>query len=210
MTQRFSRRQFGQLGVAATIAAIGTSSFAARAATPIQSTQFGEAPTTGGARPGPFGAIPSPLQTTGATPRSIHVAKANVDAPVEIVGIVNGAMQNPTGPWVVSWYKETAKLGEIGNAVLAGHKDYWNVGPSVFWSLGDLTKDDQIDITGDDKQVYSYAVDWQKLVSADNAPLQEIVGTTKNESVTLITCGGDFDYTTGHYLSRIVVRAHRV
>jgi LPXTG-site transpeptidase (sortase) family protein len=194
---------------AASVAALGALSDKALAQS-IQSTQSGEMPTTGGMRPGPSGANPTPLAQTGAVPVSLHIDKAQVDAPVEVLGIYNGVMENPTGPWVVSWYKETAKLGQTGNAVIAGHVDYWNVGPCVFQHLADLQKDDQVQVTGDDKQVYTYAVDWQKLYQADNAPLQEIVGTTKNQSLTLITCGGEFDYSTGHYLYRTVVRAHRV
>jgi hypothetical protein len=210
MDRRISRRRLGQLGLAAaSVAAAGAISNNALAQS-IQSTQFGEMPTTGGLRPGPLGFTPSPLAEVGAIPASIHIEKATVDAQVEVIGIVNGAMQDPTGPWVVSWYKETAKLGEIGNAVLAGHVDYWDVGPCVFQHLSLLAKDDQIQVTGDDKQVYTYAVDYQKLYQADNAPIQDIIGTTKNESLTLITCGGEFDYATGHYLYRTVVRAHRV
>lgn len=210
MERRISRRQFGQFGLAAaTAAAFGAVSTRALAQS-IQSTQNGETPTTGGLRPGPLGALPPQLAEIGAIPTSLHIQRAGVDAPVETIGIVNGVMENPTGPWVVSWYKETAKLGQTGNAVIAGHVDYWNVGPCVFQHLADLAKDDQVQVTGDDKQVYTYAVDWQKLFQADNAPIQEIVGTTKNQSLTLITCGGEFDYTTGHYLYRTVVRAHRV
>ncbi|MEZ4505001.1 MAG: hypothetical protein R2848_03815 [Thermomicrobiales bacterium] len=43
-----------------------------------------------------------------------------------------------------------------------------------------------------------------------NAPLDKIVGPTDNESLTIITCGGPFDYTNGVYLERTIVRAHRV
>lgn len=210
MDRRISRRRLGQLGlVAASVAAAGSISRDALAQS-IQSTQFGEMPTTGGLRPGPQGNTPVSLAETGAIPASLHIDKAQVDAQVEVVGIVNGVMENPTGPWIVSWYKETAKLGQTGNAVIAGHVDYWNVGPAVFRDLATLQQDDQVQLTGDDKQVYTYAVDYQKLYQADNAPIQDIVGTTKNESLTLITCGGEFDYATSHYLYRTVVRAHRV
>ncbi len=210
MDRRISRRRLGQLGLAAaSVAAVGAVSNNALAQS-IQSTQYGEVPTTGGLRPGPLGYTPPSLAEVGAIPASLHIEKAQVDAQVEVIGIVNGQMQDPTGPWIVAWYKETAKLGEIGNAVIAGHVDYWDVGPSVFRYVSQLVKDDPIQVTGDDKQVYNYAVDWQKLYQADNAPIQEIVGTTKNESLTLITCGGEFDYATGHYLYRTVIRAHRV
>lgn len=211
MAQRISRRRFGQFGLAVgAIAALGMTPLGATAAPPIQSTQFGEVPTTGGLRPGPLGNTPVSLAASGARPVSMHISKAAVDAQVETIEIVDGVMQNPTGPWIVSWYKETARLGEIGNVVIAGHVDYWNVGPSVFYNLKDLSSGDPIQLTGDDRQVYTYQVDWDKLFDVLNAPIQEIVGSTPAESLTIITCGGEFDYATGHYLQRRVVRSHRV
>ncbi len=119
-------------------------------------------------------------------------------------------MLDPTGPWVVSWYKETPKLGAQGNTVMAGHVDYWDVGAAVFYNVKDLKKGDLITITGDDGKVYTYKVDWVRLYSTADAPIQEIVGPTKKRALTLITCGGEFDYTNGVYLQRTVIRANYV
>lgn len=179
----------------------------------IVSTQTGEVPTTGGLRPGPVSAVSTlAAPQVGAIPKSIRIPDAQVDAQVEQIDIVNGVMQDPTGPWVVSWYKETAKLGQSGNVVMAGHVDYWNVGPSVFQNVKDLKSGDSISITGADGKVYTYAVDWNKLYNADAdaQTIQDIVGATPGQNLTLITCGGTFNYDTGHYLQRRVVRAHRV
>jgi LPXTG-site transpeptidase (sortase) family protein len=177
---------------------------------PIESTKSGEMPTTGGLRPGPIGLNPIPAKSAGVAPVSIQIEKAGVDAEVEQIEIVDGKMQDPTGPWVVSWYKDLAKIGEFGNAVMAGHIDYWDVGPAVFYNLNTLQEGDRIIVTGEDQQTYTYEVEWVKNYDADNAPINEIVGETGEESLTLITCGGPFDYETGHYLQRTVVRSHRV
>jgi LPXTG-site transpeptidase (sortase) family protein len=179
--------------------------------TPIQSTQLGDVPTSGGARPGPGTQIaPSAPAATGAVPVAISIPNAQVDAAVEEREIVDGVMQDPTGPWVVSWYKETPMLGAPGNTVMAGHVDYWDVGPSVFYNVGDLKEGDLITITGDNGKIYTYKVSWVKLYNADDAPIQEIVGPTDKRALTLITCGGEFDYTNGVYLQRTVVRANYV
>lgn len=182
----------------------------ASAATPVGATRSGETATTGGSRPGPLGSAPAVSATLGARPRAIQIGALGVDAQVETVQIVDGVMQNPTGPWIVSWYQETAKLGSVGNIVLAGHLDYWDVGRAVFYDVGHLQKGDRIAVTGDDKQTYAYEVDWTKRYDVANVPIQEIVGPTPTESLTLITCGGPFDYQNGVYLQRTVVRAHRV
>jgi sortase (surface protein transpeptidase) len=176
----------------------------------IVSTQRGEIPTTGGQRPGPIGIEPEVSQAQGVLPISIAIEAINLNAQVETIQIVDGVMQDPTGPWVVSWYKETGKLGEIDNVVMAGHLDYWDVGPAVFYSIGQLQPNDQIDVTGDDGETYSFAVEWVEQYDAANAPIQDIIGPTDAENLTLITCGGPFDYQNGVYLQRTVVRAHRI
>ena len=176
-----------------------------------QSTKQGETPTSGGARPGPATAVAAtPEPVKGAVPVSISIPNAQVDAAVEQREIVNGVMQDPTGPWVVSWYKETPKLGADGNTVMAGHLDYWDVGPAVFYNVGSLKKGDLIKINGDDGKIYTYKVDWVKQYDANNAPIQDIVGPTTKRALTLITCGGPFDYQNGVYLQRTIVRANYV
>lgn len=179
--------------------------------TTIQSTQLGDVPTSGGARPGPGTQIAPPTPAvTGAIPLSISIPNAGVDAAVEEREIIDGVMQDPTGPWVVSWYKETPKLGAQGNTVMAGHVDYWDVGPSVFANVSSLKEGDLITITGDNGKVYTYKVSWVRLYSTADAPIQEIVGPTNKRALTLITCGGEFDYTNGVYLQRTIIRANYV
>ena len=176
----------------------------------IGATKQGEIPTTGGQRPGPIGVQPESAEVQGVLPVSIAIAAINLNAQVETIQIVDGVMQDPTGPWVVSWYKETGKLGEVDNIVMAGHLDYWDVGPAVFYNIAQLNQNDEIDVTGDDGVIYKYAVDWVKQYDANNAPIQDIIGPTTTEDLTLITCGGPFDYQNGVYLQRTVCRSHRM
>lgn len=176
----------------------------------IVSTKLGEMPSVGGQRPGPIGADPEAAEIEGALPVAISIEKIAVTAQVETIEIVDGVMQDPTGPWVVSWYEETGTLGELNNIVMAGHLDYWDVGPAVFYNIKSLAKGDKIEVTGDDGQLYTYEVDWVQQYDAANAPIQDIIGPTDTEDLTLITCGGPFDYQNGVYLQRTVVRSHRV
>jgi LPXTG-site transpeptidase (sortase) family protein len=202
------RRIATALGLLAIVVAM-TASVAAQGT--IESTEVGEMPTSGGMRPGPIGLQPEePVRREGVLPVAIRIEKAGIEAEIETIEIVDGIMQNPTGPWIVSWYKETAKPGEIGNIVLAGHLDYWDVGAAVFYNIGLLEPADRIEVTGEDGVIYIYEVDWRENYDAANAPIQDIVGQTEDENLTLITCGGPFDYQTGEYLQRTVVRAHRV
>lgn len=183
---------------------------AAMAYAPVKASKLGETPTSGGMRPGPLGLNPAPFRKLGVQPVAIKIAKASVDSQVENQEIVNGVMQNPSGPYIVSWYKETGKLGEDDNIVMAGHLDYWDVGQAVFFNLGKLKKGDLVEVTGADKTVHTYKVEWvrnYKTADLDQKGVQKIVGKTAKEELTLITCGGPFDYQKGEYLERMVVRA---
>jgi sortase A len=204
-----TRRQVLGVGALTVASVIGLSAGAAAQET-IVSTKQGEIPTTGGQRPGPIGTEPEASQAQGVLPVSIAIEKISLNAQIETLQIVNSVMQDPTGPWVVSWYKETGKPGELDNIVMAGHLDYWDVGPAVFYNIGQLEQGDQIDVTGDDGLTYSYAVDWVENYDANNATIPDIVGSTDVEALTLITCGGPFDYQNGVYLQRTVVRSHRI
>lgn len=179
----------------------------------ISPRELGEQPTFGGARPGPVNAVPG-LRTPGMLPVSLHIEVIALDADIEQQQIDDGVMQNPSGPFVVAWYKETGRLGEErNNIVLAGHLDYWDVGPAIFYDLWKVEAGNKVQVTGKTGATFVYKVDWvkdYKIADLDTATIQEIIGPTKNESLTLITCGGDFDYDSGEYESRIVVRASRI
>lgn len=172
----------------------------------------GPMPTTGGMRPGPVDAIPASglARRVGARPVAIRIPAIQVDTDVETARIIDGVMQDPSGPWIVAWYSQTDRVGVPGNAVFAGHLDYYGVGPAVFWRLSELQPGDVIEITGNNGHLYRYRVEWVKAFDTATAPVAEIVGPTTTESVTLITCGGTFDPAHGGYDQRVVVRAVRI
>jgi sortase (surface protein transpeptidase) len=181
-----------------------------------------EVPSTGGSRMGPVVQAssriaapepePEPEVVAGVAPIALQVDKFGIDAPIEIGTVVDGVMLDPSGPWVVSWYEPLGKVGEGGNVVMAGHVDYYTVGPAVFWNVRDLVPGDIVRLVGEDGQSYEYAVQWmqQYNVVTDLTPQviqNDIVGDTGEETLTLITCGGDFDPTTATYNQRWVLRA---
>ena len=181
-----------------------------------------EVPTTGARRPGPIilaatrvaAPEPEPEPVEGVAPIALQVDSVGVDAPIELGAVVDGAMQDPSGPWVVSWYEPLGKVGEGGNVVMAGHVDYWNVGPAVFWDVRYLPEGEVIRVVGEDGKNYEYAVQWiERYDAAGLTPeviQNDIVGDTGEETLTLITCGGTFDPATGEYNERWVVRANLI
>ena len=176
--------------------------------------EMAEVPSTGGRRPGPMLPVPSRpggVRRRGVVPIQMVIEQAAVDAPVEQVDIVDGVMLNPSGPWVVSWYDDLGALGEGGNVVMAGHVDYWDVGPAVFWNLTQLAPGDPIRVVAEDGQEFRYALEWTKnYVVADmtQADFDEMLGDAGQEALTLITCAiGTFDEATQEYRERTVLRA---
>jgi sortase (surface protein transpeptidase) len=145
----------------------------------------------------------------GEVPVAISIESIDVAADIEVLETVNGTMQAPTTAEVVSWYKETPRLGEAGNAVLAGHLNYWGVPEGVFFDLAELEEGDLITITGDRGGLYRYRV-----TSVEDLPISEgpdeALTAGDGETITLITCGGEWDPSASEYQSRTVVKAERV
>jgi sortase (surface protein transpeptidase) len=146
----------------------------------------------------------------GSIPERLTIDAAGVNHDVEVLEIVDGVMQAPTGPNVVSWYKETARLGESNNLIIAGHLNWWNVPEGPFFHLNTLEEGDRIELTGEDDTIYVYEVQWVQQESNLEAPVPEVVGPTDKPSLTLITCGGEWDTSISEYNERTVVRAVQV
>ena len=176
----------------------------------IRPTGVGDVPSTGASRPGPANIVQERIIVEPVAPVGLAVEAAGIDAGIEALRVVDGVMQDPTGPWVVAWYENLGAIGRTGNVVMAGHIDYWNVGPAVFYNLSTLEPGDEVVLSGDDGKTYPFAVEWVRQYDSASMPLDEVTGPTDMQSVTLITCGGAFDYASGLYLQRTVVRANRI
>lgn len=164
---------------------------------------------------GPLGLNTTTVPAEGDVPVAINIPDAEVDAEVEIQQIVDGQMLDPSGPWVVSWYEQTAMVGTTGNAVMSGHVDYWEVGPAVFRNVANLQPGAEIRVVGQDGATYVYALEYIERVyiadlTAEEVNSPRLVGNTDYAALTLITCGGEFDREAGEYLSRDIIRARLV
>lgn len=175
----------------------------------IKPTGVGPVPSTGASRPGPANIVNDRFGSGTISPVGLAIPSAGVDAGIEPLRVVDGSMQDPSGPWEVAWYENLGSLGTLGNVVMAGHIDYWNVGPSVFYNLNIVQPGDEIVVSGDDGRAYPYTVEWVQQFDSTSMPLDEVTGPTDGQSLTLITCGGAFDFVNGQYLQRTVVRANR-
>ncbi len=131
---------------------------------------------------------------------SIHVSTS-----VGIVGLQpNHQVQVPQSIRTVSWYRYGPTPGQVGSSVVLGHVDS-RTRPGVFFELKTLQVGATITVTLADRVVTHFVVRRVVEYSKTSFPDRLIYGSHGTRSLNLITCGGVFDHTTGHYESNIVV-----
>jgi LPXTG-site transpeptidase (sortase) family protein len=141
----------------------------------------------------------------------LMIPSLEIDAPIITLGVdADGAMQTPDNPTDVAWYDFSGRPGEGSNIVMAGHLDYVNYGPAVFYRLKEAQAGDEVRLALVDGTVAPYRVIDVTFYDEATAPVEEIVGPTEREIVTLITCAGSFDRNAREYDKRVVLRAERV
>lgn len=148
-----------------------------------------------------------------SVPVAIDIPFIRVRAQILSLGLTaGGAVGVPplTRSFLTSWYNRGATPGSPGTAVIFGHVDAAAVGPAVFYRLGDLRPGDLVYVTLKDGSTGLFRVYSAALYAKAEFPNQAIYGYTSWPSLRLVTCGGQFDYTTGHYLSNTVVFAQYV
>lgn len=104
------------------------------------------------------------------------------------------------------WYQKSPTPGQQGPSVILGHVDA-AAGPSVFYNLGKLRAGDQIAVTRADNTVAIFTVDKVAEYPKAAFPQFTVYGNTINAQLRLITCGGTYDRSIGHYVNNIVVFA---
>ncbi|MCY1141582.1 class F sortase [Actinoplanes sp. Pm04-4] len=140
-------------------------------------------------------------------PTRVRIPALSVDEAVIGLGQnPDGSMQVPTDARTVGWYTRAPTPGSLGPAVLAGHVDYQGA-DGTFARLSTLRAGDQIDVTRQDGVTAVFAVTRVDRYAKNKFPADAVYGTIDHAGLRLITCGGDFDNRTGHYIDNIVAYA---
>lgn len=157
----------------------------------------------------------------------IRIPTIGVDARVGTRTVGRDAiMPNPGGPADVVWYDLGLWEGLGGspgggqNAIFSGHVDYAdpvpyaNVsyrGQGVFSQLNLLSQGDVIEIDYRGQTLRYRVASRRQLTSGGQTDWASIWSSnTGVDTITLYTCGGEFNFQTREYESRIVVRATRI
>ena len=145
-------------------------------------------------------------------PRYLSIPKLGVvNARIIAVGVKsNGELGTPNNIFDVGWYEASGKPGQGGVMVIDGH----NGGPhvhGVFKDLPNLVEGDIIKIERGDGKIFEYKVVENKTVVLSEADAYMKTAfkspVSGKESVTLISCTGEWSQAQGTYLSRQFTRA---
>ena len=182
-------------GIAAVIVAVGAQEHAPQPA-------LSAAGATGQSETG--SSVPRSL------PVSIDIPAIGVHSKLLRLGLSSdGAIKVPplsATPGEAAWYKYSATPGQIGASVIEGHVDTYK-GPGVFFRLGGLRPGDVVKVRLADAVTAVFRITGVRQYLKSQFPARTIYAATRYAALRLITCGGAFDYSTGHYLSSTVVFA---
>lgn len=146
----------------------------------------------------------------------LHVEPTNVVIPR--IGVISDLVDlglNPDNSLEVpedyskaGWFTGGSYPGDLGGspALIVGHVDN-KEGPAVFYALDQLKIGDEILVGRADGSTAVFVIYDGQQFPKDTLPTDEIYGDRKGSELVLITCTGEFNPQTGHYLDNYVVRA---
>jgi LPXTG-site transpeptidase (sortase) family protein len=171
------------------------------------------------ARPAVTGSVSTPSaqavapEVARSRPVAIKIPKIGVSAPITQLGLQSdGSVEEPplSRPNLAGWYEKGPTPGEKGPAVILGHVDAHRQA-AVFYDLKKLRPGDRILVTRADKSVVTFAVQRLQQVQKSNFPNKVVYGEVLDYAgLRLVTCGGDFNRQTGHYVSNVIAFARMV
>jgi LPXTG-site transpeptidase (sortase) family protein len=147
-------------------------------------------------------------------PRYLNIDKLGIkNARVIEVGVdAKGQMQTPNSIYDAGWYIGSKLPNQGGTTVIDGHNGANQKG--IFKELNTLVAGDILSIEMGDGSIYNYRVydNVQIELKKANQYLTDMMTSPVQgqESVTIITCSGEYSLTQKTYLSRQFVRATRV
>lgn len=144
---------------------------------------------------------------SSATPTRVMVPSIGVTAKLQSLKTdSHGVLQPPTNFTDAGWFSAGVRPGNIGPAVIAGHFDA-AVGPAVFDKLRLVRPGAEIDVPRSDGTTARFRVTRSAFVSKALFPSSAVYGATPDAQLRLITCGGTYDSSVGHYDDNLVVFA---
>ncbi|MEV5594430.1 class F sortase [Streptomyces sp. NPDC052496] len=182
----------------------------ARAQAPPQpSADQGFAAGAHGGRPS-AAPTPPPPPMPASRPLRVRIPSVGVDAPLMRLGLdESGGLATPPqeDKNLAGWYEDGNTPGTTGTSLVAGHVDNRS-GPAVFYNLGSLKKNHQVEIVRADGRTAVFSVDAVEVYDGADFPDKKVYEPASRPELRLITCGGGFNKARQEYLGNVVVFAH--
>lgn len=144
-----------------------------------------------------------------SVPSYLAIPKLKISAPVTAVHRTSdGSVGTPPLKEhnLAGWYDESVSPGENGPSLIDGHVN-GDGRNSVFANLKALQKGDLITVTRRDGATVKFQVTWVQITRKSGFPWDSVLGWTVGPTLRLVTCGGPFNYSTGHYRDNVIVYA---
>lgn len=120
-----------------------------------------------------------------------------------------GMLEAPASFGATGYWGDGPTPGEFGPAVIGAHVDS-KAGPAVFYRLGSIKKGALVTVGRADRTTATFVVDKVARYAKADFPTQLVYSVADRAEIRLITCGGAFDQSIGHYVDNIVVFGHLV
>jgi Sortase domain len=144
-----------------------------------------------------------------AEPSRVVIPAIKADALIVNAGVLDDGSMDVPPFGLAGWFHVGPAPGEPGPAVIVGHVDS-KKGPDVFYRLKDLKPGDEVFVYDKSGDLAVFVVDSSETILKSELPTERIWNSTPQPVIRLITCGGKFDRSTGHYLSNTIVYGHLV
>ncbi len=155
---------------------------------------------------------PASEPTIGPVARPVQLTIPSIGVRTGLVHLgltTSGTLQVPKTTSVAGWYTGSARPGAIGSAVIVGHIDS-TTGPGVFYHLDQLHRGSKVYVKRADGTLAVFQVTAVRSYPKERFPTDAVYGPEPDAELRLITCGGAFDFATGHYLSNTIVYADMI
>lgn len=177
-------------------------------------TEGAASPSSSGS-PAPFsaGGLQDPSVPTSApesaagVPERVQIPSIGVDSALEDLALGDGGrLDAPVDFDLAGWYSDGVVPGEVGPAIIAGHVDS-PTAPAVFARIGELAPGAEVIVTLSDGAALTFEVSGSMQSAKAEFPTAAVYSNVPAPELRLITCGGAFDSSTGHYLDNLIVFA---
>jgi sortase (surface protein transpeptidase) len=141
-----------------------------------------------------------------AAPVRLRIPTIDVDTALEALGRAADQSIDVPRPGSAGWWAGGPRPGQVGPAVILGHVDS-KTGPAVFFRLGELEAGDEVLVERTNGTTARFLVTRLDRYHKSEFPSELVYYPTVEPELRLVTCGGPFDSSTGHYRDNLVVFA---